>query len=156
MKKLKVLDLFSGCGGLSLGFKMAGFEVKGAIDNDKDSIETFKKNFGKGKFLAKDINEIKKNEIENNFKDIDIIIGGPPCQGFSNANRWHKNYNDPIVYYQNILELRGHQKSIYDTRVERLAEVRNRPNPNSILMTLQEYLEYKKQNPDKFVVDIYA
>jgi len=67
-----------------------------------------------------------------------------------------KNYNDPIVYYQNILELRGHQKSIYDTRVERLAEVRNRPNPNSILMTLQEYLEYKKQNPDKFVVDIYA
>lgn len=95
MEKLKVLDLFSGCGGLSLGFKMAGFEVKGAIDNDKDSIETFKKNFGKGKFLARDINKIKKNEIENNFKDIDIIIGGPPCQGFSNANRWHKDYNDP-------------------------------------------------------------
>ena len=65
-----------------------------------------------------------------------------------------KNYNDPIHHYQNILELRGHQQSIYNKRVERLAEVRNRPNPNSILMTLQEYLEYKKTN--KNVVDVFV
>ncbi len=45
MNKLKILDLFSGCGGLSLGFKMAGYQIIGAIDKDKDSIETFKKNF---------------------------------------------------------------------------------------------------------------
>ena len=51
MKKIKVLDLFSGCGGLSLGFKMAGFEISGAIDNDADSIQTFKKNFKKSKYL---------------------------------------------------------------------------------------------------------
>jgi hypothetical protein len=44
-----------------------------------------------------------------------------------------KNYNDPIHHYQNILELRGHQHSIYNRKVERLAEVRNRPNPMSIL-----------------------
>ena len=50
-----------------------------------------------------------------------------------------KNYNDPIHHYQNILELRGHQQSIYNKRVEMVAEARNRPNPNSILMTLQEY-----------------
>ena len=95
MKNLKVLDLFSGCGGLSLGFKMAGFEIAGAIDHDKDSIETLKKNFGSGNFFVKDINEINKEFIVKNFKNIDVIIGGPPCQGFSNANRWHKNYNDP-------------------------------------------------------------
>lgn len=95
MSNLKVLDLFSGCGGLSLGFKLAGFKIKGAIDYDKDSIETFKKNFGKGKFFVKDINKIDKKFIKKNFKDIDVVIGGPPCQGFSNANRWHKNYNDP-------------------------------------------------------------
>ena len=65
-----------------------------------------------------------------------------------------KNYNDPIHHYQNILELRGHQQSIYNKRVERVAEARNRPNPNSILMTLQEYLEYKKTN--KNVVDVFV
>ena len=92
---LKVLDLFSGCGGLSLGFKLAGFKIEGAIDNDADSIETFKRNFGEGKFFVKDINKVNKEFIKKNFKDIDVIIGGPPCQGFSNANRWHKNYSDP-------------------------------------------------------------
>ena len=65
-----------------------------------------------------------------------------------------KNYNDPIHHYQNILELRGHQQSIYNKRVEKVAEARNRPNPNSILMTLQEYLEYKKSN--KNVVDVFV
>ena len=94
-KRLNVLDLFSGCGGLSLGFKMAGFNIAGAIDNDIDSIKTFKNNFKKGKFFVKDINKITKSEIKKNFKNIDVIIGGPPCQGFSNANRWHKNQNDP-------------------------------------------------------------
>ncbi len=95
MKKLKVLDLFSGCGGLSAGFKMAGFEINGAIDNDQDSIETLKKNFKKGKFLVKDINNITQKEIKRTFSGVDVIIGGPPCQGFSNANRWHKNFKDP-------------------------------------------------------------
>jgi DNA (cytosine-5)-methyltransferase 1 len=95
MNNLKVLDLFSGCGGLSLGFKLAGFKIAGAIDHDTDSIETFKKNFGAGKFFVKDINQINKEFIKKNYNNVDVIIGGPPCQGFSNANRWHKNYSDP-------------------------------------------------------------
>ena len=66
MKNLKVLDLFSGCGGLSLGFKLAGFKIEGAIDHDTDSIETFKKNFGKGKFFVKDINKVDKEFIKKN------------------------------------------------------------------------------------------
>ena len=65
-----------------------------------------------------------------------------------------KDYNNTIHHYQNILELRGHQQSIYNKRVEMVAEARNRPNPNSILMTLQEYLEYKKTN--KNVVDVFV
>ena len=95
MNKLKILDLFSGCGGLSLGFKMAGFNIVGAIDNDLDSIETFKKNFVNGKFISEDIYKFKAEKIKKLFSKVDIIIGGPPCQGFSNANRWHKNYRDP-------------------------------------------------------------
>ena len=65
-----------------------------------------------------------------------------------------KNYNDPIHHYQNILELRGHQQSIYNKRVERLAEIRNRPNPMSILMTYAEYVEYRKKHDS--VIDIYV
>ena len=63
-----------------------------------------------------------------------------------------KDYNNPINHYQNILELRGHQHSIYNIKVERLAEVRNRPNPMSILMTYAEYVEYRKKNDS--VVDV--
>ena len=63
-----------------------------------------------------------------------------------------KNYNDPIHHYQNIIELRGHQHSIYNKKVERLADVRNRPNPMSILMTYAEYVEYRKKNNS--VVDV--
>ena len=65
-----------------------------------------------------------------------------------------KNYNDPIHHYQNILELRGHQQSIYNKRVEMVAEVRNRPNPMSILMTYAEYVEYRKKNDS--VVDVFV
>ena len=64
MNNLKVLDLFSGCGGLSLGFKLAGFKIEGAIDDDTDSIETFKKTFGKGNFFVKDINKVDREFIK--------------------------------------------------------------------------------------------
>ena len=63
-----------------------------------------------------------------------------------------KYYYNPIHHYQNILELRGHKQSFYNKRVERLAEVRNRPNPMSILMTYAEYVEYRKKNDS--VVDV--
>ena len=63
-----------------------------------------------------------------------------------------KDYNNPIHHYQNILELRGHQHAIYNRKVERLAAVRNRPNPMSILMTYAEYVEYRKKNDS--VVDV--
>ena len=63
-----------------------------------------------------------------------------------------KNYNDPIHLYQNIRELRGHRQSIYNKKVDRLAKVRNRPNPMSILMTYAEYVEYRKKHDS--VVDV--
>ena len=65
-----------------------------------------------------------------------------------------KDYNNPIHHYQNILELRGHQHSIYNRKVERLAEVRNRPNPMSILMTYAEYVEYRKKNDSEVDVTV--
>lgn len=96
-KKLKVIDLFCGCGGLSRGFELAGFEIAGGIDFNQDAIHTFNKNFKNAKGLCCDLSQMSEEEIRNTFGDlseIDVIIGGPPCQGFSAANR-NKVNDDP-------------------------------------------------------------
>lgn len=82
----KLLDLFCGAGGLSLGFESAGFEIVKAIDIDKWAIETY--NFNRKKKIAevKDINAITSEYLEA-LGPIDGIIGGPPCQGFSTAGQ---------------------------------------------------------------------
>ena len=95
MKNYKVLDLFSGAGGLSLGFKLAGFNIIGAIDFNLDAIKTHEKNFYKSLSIHADITTISEGFIKENFKNVDVIIGGPPCQGFSNANKWQKLEDDP-------------------------------------------------------------
>lgn len=94
----KVLDLFCGCGGISLGFKLAGCEIFGGIDVNQDAINTFQHNFPNSQAKCIDLSTIDNNEILNIFEDIhdvDIIIGGPPCQGFSAANRYKKEDEDP-------------------------------------------------------------
>ena len=79
----KILDLFCGCGGFSLGFEQAGFKVKYAIDNWEKCKETFEYNHPNTKFILSDIKDINPED----FKDIDIVIGSPPCQQFSIANK---------------------------------------------------------------------
>lgn len=93
-KKYRVIDLFSGCGGISEGFRQNNkMEIVGAIDFDKSACETFKYNFPQANVICGDINQIEVNDT--NFKDIDIIVGGPPCQGFSALNRHQKLEDDP-------------------------------------------------------------
>ncbi|MBR3124652.1 MAG: DNA cytosine methyltransferase [Mogibacterium sp.] len=98
MNKPEVIDLFCGCGGLSLGFKMGGFSIIAGIDNNKAAINTFKNNFKSSKAICADILEIDErfiNEKIGNIKGVDLIIGGPPCQGFSNANKNYVEEDDP-------------------------------------------------------------
>ena len=94
---MNVLDLFSGCGGISLGFKLAGFNISGGVDIDPDSIKTFKKNFPKSKAICESLLKYSDDKILKDFgeKEIDVVVGGPPCQGFSSANRWNKENEDP-------------------------------------------------------------
>lgn len=83
------IDLFSGCGGLTLGFSMAGVRSILASDIDENCAKTFQRNFPETPFICKDISDITLDDIRNvigNNKP-DIIIGGPPCQGFSLANK---------------------------------------------------------------------
>ena len=83
-KKILVLDLFSGCGGLSFGFEKAGFKILAGVDNWKDSLITFEKNHQNSKAILLDLNNFKPDEIEKEIGNkVDVIIGGPPCQGFS-------------------------------------------------------------------------
>jgi DNA (cytosine-5)-methyltransferase 1 len=79
----KIISLFSGAGGMDLGFINAGFDIVFANDFDKDACETYKKNIS-NHIIHGDISKIKDKDIP---KNIDVLIGGFPCQGFSIANR---------------------------------------------------------------------
>lgn len=95
---LTSIDLFSGCGGLTKGFAMAGVRSIFASDIDENAAKTFCRNFPNTPFLCKSITEVEKNEVDEllDGKVPDIIIGGPPCQGFSLANkRRNKIKDDP-------------------------------------------------------------
>lgn len=101
---MKVLDLFCGMGGFSLGFKNQGFNLTG-IDINKYAGLTYEYN-KIGKFIQKDL--LKEMYIE---KDVDIIIGGPPCQPWSKANNTkkkenHQSYPLISVYFNHILEIK--------------------------------------------------
>ncbi|MCI6190967.1 MAG: DNA cytosine methyltransferase [Clostridium sp.] len=94
---LNVLDLFCGCGGLSEGFRLAGYNIVGGVDFNEDAIKTYNQNFNNSKGICFDLLNMDSNIIVEKFgelKDIDVIIGGPPCQGFSSANRYKKETED--------------------------------------------------------------
>ncbi len=82
---MKVFDLFSGCGGMSLGFQEAGFDVVGAIDNWDAAIEIYKANFSHPIYKM----DLSKDDSIPILKELqpEIIIGGPPCQDYSIAGK---------------------------------------------------------------------
>lgn len=110
MIEYKVVDLFAGAGGLSLGFMQTRkYVIKVAFENSPYMQETYRKNHPGVEVLG-DVCAADYNDIKKRYGDIDVVIGGPPCQGFSNANR-QKNHaisqNNMLVkqYLRAILEL---------------------------------------------------
>lgn len=83
--KFTVLDLFCGAGGLSLGLEMAGFETVAGVDFDPNAIETFRRNHPNAVGLHTDVRNVKGSDIleKCGLKEIDVVAGGPSCQGFS-------------------------------------------------------------------------
>lgn len=102
---MKVISLFSGCGGLDLGFKKAGFDIIFANDIDKDACISYENNIGKH-IVCKDIYSLNANEIPNG----DILIGGFPCLGFTIANGKNRDlnskYNQLYLEYARILKVK--------------------------------------------------
>lgn len=110
-KRYTVLDLFCGCGGLSLGFEKAGYDVLLGIDIWKDALETYKFNHHNSNVLCADMSTLTGDDVSKHLgkKYIDVIIGGPPCQGFSVAgkrivdderNKLYKGFVRMVAYFK--------------------------------------------------------
>lgn len=88
--KPKAISLFSGCGGMSLGFRCAGFDIVGSVELDKAAAVTYHANFPTTAHLGGDIRNISNEDVQSWVKDfghVHILFGGPPCQGFSLAGK---------------------------------------------------------------------
>lgn len=98
MKKYKMISLFSGAGGMDLGFEKENFTNVFSVEFDKKIAKTYKKNFPNNNLFVGDIRDVdnkKINELMGN-EIVDVVIGGPPCQGFSMAgNIGRKFVDDP-------------------------------------------------------------
>ena len=94
--EINYIDLFAGAGGMSLGFDQAGFNNIFSVDIEPSFCETYKTNFPKHNLIQKDISKLSNEEIKSLIGNqiIDVIIGGPPCQGFSMAGNIGRKFID--------------------------------------------------------------
>lgn len=86
---MNFIDLFCGCGGFTLGMQRAGFKCLAAIDFNEEAISTFKANFPKVPSFQKDLTKFTPDKLaaKINANQVDVIVGGPPCQGFSTVRQ---------------------------------------------------------------------
>lgn len=107
--KPTVIDLFAGVGGLSLGFEMSGFDVLLANEYDKSIAEAYIANHQNTKMIVGDITTLDlKNTFGSYRGKVDVIIGGPPCQGFSQKGQRktiHDERNFLFKYYVSVVDL---------------------------------------------------
>jgi DNA (cytosine-5)-methyltransferase 1 len=109
------IDLFSGCGGMSLGLEAAGFDIAGAVEIDPIHASIHHYNFPYSMTICQDISNLSSEELLDSIRqkgfndDIDLIAGGPPCQGFSHIGK--RQLDDPrnklvFEYVRMVLEIR--------------------------------------------------
>ncbi|MCD8000698.1 MAG: DNA cytosine methyltransferase [Clostridiales bacterium] len=147
--ELNAIDLFSGAGGLHIGFENAGFDIRLCIDNNALVERTHHRNFPNIPMINRDINQVSSSEIKTYLKDgsVDVIIGGPPCQGFStigkrvSADPEKRAAHDPrnelvLTYARLIKELRP--KFIVMENVKGILTLQNGAYLKNVLHQLHE------------------
>lgn len=158
------VDLFCGCGGLSYGFEMAGFDVIAGLDIDKHSVETWKNNH-QGHAICGDITNIEvKESLYGAVKDklkgkqLDLIIGGPPCQGFSTAG-WRLNDDPRNKLWNHYLEVVEKLKPKYFIIENVMGLLSATQKGNTIIDNMRESfgkigykINHKKMNAEEFGV----
>lgn len=140
-KRLTAIDLFCGCGGISVGLRSAGFEVLAGVDINEKYISSFTKNFPESLTVTKDINQIPPSEFLDMIGlrkgELTLLAGGPPCQGFSknvprkyryledDRNQLIRTYLDYCEYMQpamilmeNVAEMRNGFNQAYTQEIE--------------------------------------
>src|SRR5689334_400998 len=106
---MRVVSLFSGIGGLDLGFEDAGHDVVWAVDNWSDAVHTYRLNFG-ARIVQADIRDVPSTRIPHG----DVVIGGFPCQGFSVANRQrHVDDTRNVLYREFVRVVRDLMPSMF-------------------------------------------
>ena len=134
---MNIISLFSGCGGLDLGFEKAGFNVVVANEFDKNIWETFKVNHPNTKLIEGDIRNIKEEDLPDN---VDGIIGGPPCQSWSEAGSL-KGIDDDRgkLFYEYIRILKNKQPKFFlAENVSGMLADRHSEAVNNILQMFKE------------------
>ena len=114
---MKAIDLFCGCGGLTVGLKNAGYEVVGAIDNEPVAVKTYKANHPEVQVWEMDIRKLTGAKIRRKLKlqvgELDLLAGCPPCQGFSRlttlngareADEERKKQNDLLFQFVRLVD----------------------------------------------------
>jgi len=132
---MNVIDLFCGAGGLSEGFKQAGFNIVLGVDNDPVALETFRKNHSNSEILCKDILKLSKEDVwkKIGYQNIELIIGGPPCQGFSLARkRDPKDQRNELIKYFLKIVFEIKPKMFLIENVSGLLSMRNHKGKNII------------------------
>lgn len=144
--KLKFIDLFCGCGGFTIGMLRAGFQCLAAIDFNADAVSTLKANIPDANHvLERDLTTFEPKDLEKliSLTHVDVIVGGPPCQGFSTARqrdgsnhgarlkddnrrqlyqeflRFVKHFKPKVFIIENVLGIRTAAGGEYFTRVQK-------------------------------------
>ena len=95
MRRLTAIDLYSGCGGLTLGLRAAGFDVVAAVENEEVAASTYSKNHPRTRLVKQDIQAIDPRLLINELGlapgSLDLLAGCPPCQGFSSLRTYNGN-----------------------------------------------------------------
>ncbi len=140
---LNAIDLFSGCGGFSYGFQQAGFNILLGVDNDKFALKTFERNHKRAIGLNLDLHltetiDILVDKIGEN--GVDVIIAGPPCQGFSlTGTRNEKDKRNSLFYSIFALAERIRPKAIIIENVPGIARLYNGKAKDEILRLCKEF-----------------
>ena len=101
---MRVCSLFSGIGGIDLGFQQAGFDIVWANEIDKYAASTYRYNFGSEHLTETDIRKVNPNDVP----DFDVLVAGFPCQSFSTAGK-QRGFNDSRgnLFFEIVLSIHG-------------------------------------------------
>jgi DNA (cytosine-5)-methyltransferase 1 len=130
---MRVLSLFSGAGGMDLGFQRAGHEIVWANDFDRNAVETYRANLG-GQIVCGDIRDVHLQDLP----DAEIVVGGFPCQGFSRANMLRSAGDERNNLYREFLRVVKGKKPDYFV-AENVAGILSLDKGSAVLKILADF-----------------